>query len=251
MTAPPIRDTPSPHFNERVAGTTPRYIVLHYTGTRDWAEAERHYLSPEPLSPVGPVSPHYMVDEDGAIARFVAEDKRAWHAGKSCWDGLEDLNSWSVGIEIVNPGHMHDYRPFPSAQMDAVALLCRNIMERHGIEAANVLGHSDIAPGRKIDPGELFDWPMLARHGIGLWPEPDQADFDQAEAMRTDESLLRQCLSQAGYDHRLDLPVLIAAFQRHYHPDVFEGDAVMAGVPTLETVARLRRLATIRLNSQA
>jgi N-acetylmuramoyl-L-alanine amidase len=112
------------------------------------------------------VSAHYLIDEDGTVTRLVAEDKRAWHAGRSYWRGITDINSASVGIELVNPGHEFGYRPFADAQMEALVPLLADIKRRHAIAAANVVGHSDIAPARKTDPGELFDWDLLARYEL-------------------------------------------------------------------------------------
>ncbi len=134
-------------------------IVIHYTGMKMAEDALQRLCNP-----AAEVSAHYMIDEDGSIYRLVAEDKRAWHAGVSEWDGITDINSVSIGIELVNPGHEFGYREFPPAQMEALAALCKDIVSRHEIKT--VLGHSDVAPSRKQDPGELFDWNWLAGQGI-------------------------------------------------------------------------------------
>ena len=165
-------DKASPNFGPRQAVdgfTGVRHLVLHYTGMVSGPAALERLCDP-----VAQVSAHYLLDEDGTAYRMVDEAARAWHAGKSFWRGQRDLNSTSIGIEIANPGHDHGYRPFPEAQIDALIELAGGIIARHDITPDNILGHSDIAPGRKIDPGELFPWERLARAGIGLWPEPSQ-----------------------------------------------------------------------------
>lgn len=143
-------------------------IVLHYTGMSSAASACERLCGAE-----GGVSCHYLVDEDGAIIQMVGEEFRAWHAGVSCWQGETDINSRSIGIEIQNPGHALGYRGFPAGQMSAVSALCRDISSRHNIPARHVLAHSDVAPGRKIDPGERFDWEFLYRTGVGHWVPPE------------------------------------------------------------------------------
>lgn len=187
-----INELPSPNFGPRRAidgQTRVRHLVVHYTGMTSCQIALDRLRDPE-----AEVSAHYVLDEDGAVYRLVAEDMRAWHAGKSFWHGAYDINNTSVGIEIVNPGHEYGYRAFPDAQIAAFVALAGEIMRRHEIPACNVLGHSDVAPGRKTDPGELFPWQALAAHGIGLWPEetvtlPGHADMTGA---------LRR-LSEIGY----------------------------------------------------
>ncbi|RYY33924.1 MAG: N-acetylmuramoyl-L-alanine amidase, partial [Sphingomonadales bacterium] len=160
----PIIDAPSPNFNDRRLPVS--MIVLHYTGMVS-GEAALERLR----DPAAEVSAHYLVEEDGRIFRLVDEDKRAWHAGRAHWRGITDVNSASVGIEIVNPGHEHGYRNFTEAQMSAVIPLVAEIKERHGITRGNVVGHSDVAPARKEDPGELFNWHALARLRLAL-PRP-------------------------------------------------------------------------------
>jgi N-acetylmuramoyl-L-alanine amidase len=204
-----ITDTPSPNFGPRAEGKKIKYLILHYTGTPDVALAKR-YL--EGKDPAHPVSAHYLVDEDGSVTRFVDESSRAWHAGKSWWEGEEDINSCSIGIEIQNPGHDYGYRPFPSEQINVVKTLCFEIIDRHGILPAHVLAHSDIAPARKTDPGELFPWQALSQQGIGLWPKngDGEATGDIADI-----------LTAYGYDPRPDLKTRVTAFQRHFEPHVF------------------------------
>ena len=149
---------PSPNFGERKDGKKVTAIILHYTGMPDGKGAEDWLCNSD-----SEVSSHYLVHEDGRIVQMVAEADRAWHAGKSYWHGERDLNSVSVGIEIVNPGHILGYRPFPAKQISAVIRLCRGIALRHGVTPAMVLAHSDIAPGRKTDPGPYFSWGRLRR----------------------------------------------------------------------------------------
>jgi N-acetylmuramoyl-L-alanine amidase len=155
------REEPSPNFNERRLPVS--MVVLHYTGMQSAAKALERLKDP-----AAEVSAHYLIDEDGTVVRLVDESKRAWHAGRSFWRGITDVNSASVGIELVNPGHEFGYRPFPDAQMEALVPLLGDIVRRHDIPRANVVGHSDVAPARKTDPGELFDWDMLARYNLTL-----------------------------------------------------------------------------------
>lgn len=221
-------EAPSPNFGPRKDGKKIKYLVLHYTGTPSAFEALRLLQGGDPSHQV---SAHYMVDEDGTVSRIVQEEMRAWHAGKSYWEGEEDLNSASIGIEIQNPGHEYGYRPFPAEQMAAVTQLCREIMARHNILSYNVLAHSDIAPERKEDPGELFPWQALSEHGIGLWPESGEdgaADLDKM-------------LTAFGYDPRVDLKCRVTAFQRRFEPEVFlTPDSV--GTPSVNTVKFLQSL---------
>jgi N-acetylmuramoyl-L-alanine amidase len=197
-------------------------IVLHYTGMTTAAAALERMCAP-----ASEVSAHYMIDEDGTVWRLVAEERRAWHAGRSFWAGESDINSRSIGIELVNPGHGPDYRPFADAQMAAVERLCHDILGRHPIPSHRVLAHSDVAPDRKQDPGELFDWRRLAAAGIGLWPRsgPQAAvgDGEFADSMR-----------RFGYADAS--AAAVAAFQRHFH------QAGLTGVADGETRSRLAAL---------
>lgn len=225
------------HFEDRKNGGKPNFLILHYTETQNAQAAEDYFIGKIVDEKNGRVSAHYMIDEDGSITQYVDEEKRAWHAGKSYWDGLEDINSFSIGIEIVNPGRRYGYRAFPVQQMRSVVDLCKDIMARHNIPPHRVLGHSDIAPARKVDPGELFDWKMLAGHGIGVWPSPLKEDFEKA----ADESALRTALTSYGYDPHIDFKTVVTAFQRHFYPEIFRTPEAV-GTADKETVARLYAL---------
>jgi N-acetylmuramoyl-L-alanine amidase len=223
---------PSPNHGPRPDGVPVEILLLHYTGMPTAEAALARLCDPE-----AQVSAHYTVDEDGTVYAHVPEDRRAWHAGLGQWRGRSDVNSRSIGIEIVNPGHEFGYRPFPAAQMAAVAELCLAIMGRHGITPENVLAHSDIAPARKQDPGELFDWPALAALGIGLWPTPSQPDDkpgDMDGRCSYTDAEVADLLGRYGYDP-LE-PAALLAFQRHFHPENLTGTA------DAETVRRLRAL---------
>ncbi len=175
----PIIWHPSPNFGERPADSAIDMLVLHYTGMLSGELALERMCDP-----ASQVSAHYMIEEDGCIYQLVAEGKRAWHAGRGQWRGCCDVNSRSIGIEIVNPGHEFGYRPFAVRQIDALKALCQAILARHDIPAHHIIAHSDLAPDRKEDPGELFPWQQLAAEGIGLWPregaENPQSDKDDA-----------------------------------------------------------------------
>lgn len=220
-------DLPSPNHGPRADGAAVRFLILHYTGMRDAAAALRQLTDP-----ASQVSAHYTIDEDGTVYRHVAEDRRAWHAGVSSWEGLGDVNGRSIGVEIVNPGHEFGCRPFPAVQMQAVAALARGVAARWNIRPHDVLGHSDVAPTRKRDPGELFDWNGLARQGVGVWPAPAAADYDGPR----DEATLRALLTAYGYDAQAPLAAALTAFQRRFQTDRLERTA------DGETFARLRAL---------
>ncbi|GGA40014.1 N-acetylmuramoyl-L-alanine amidase [Sphingomonas psychrolutea] len=205
-----IIDTPSPNFDERLLPVS--IVVLHYTGMQT-AEAAIDRLR----DPAAKVSAHYLIAEDGQVLRMVAEEKRAWHAGKSRWRGIEDVNSASIGIEIVNPGHEFGYRPFLEEQIDALIPLLAGIKERYGITRGNVVGHSDIAPTRKQDPGELFPWSRLAKVRLAL-PRPTQKLMDP---MWSDAGFLI-ALERFGYDVS-DKLAAIVAFQRRFRPELIDG----------------------------
>ena len=211
MSDDPI-ECPSPNFDERALPVT--MLVLHYTGMQDAASAIGWLTNPE-----AKVSSHYVVAEDGQVLRLVAEDKRAWHAGRSYWRGITDVNSASVGIEIVNPGHEWGYRPFPEEQMAALLPLLADIVARHGIAPANVVGHSDVAPARKEDPGELFDWERLARLRLAL-ARPRKG---LADPHWTPGGFLI-ALERFGYDVA-DGPAAVRAFQRRFRPETIDGIA--------------------------
>ena len=209
----------SPNFNERSPSIPLDMLVIHYTGMETGEEAKARLCSPE-----FEVSAHYFIDEDGTVDCLVDEDKRAWHAGVAWWRGGFDINAHSIGIELVNPGHEFGYRAFPEPQMVALINLSKSILSRHPISPHNVVGHCDVAPNRKLDPGELFDWKRLADSGIGLWannPQPIRISDEQATMM----------LTAYGYSV-VDLIVTITAFQRHFRPSKVDGlmDPETAGI---------------------
>jgi N-acetylmuramoyl-L-alanine amidase len=206
---------PSPNFDARPAATPVDILLLHYTGMETGAAAVARLCDPE-----AKVSAHYTVDEDGTVFAHVPEEARAWHAGLSYWAGARDINARSIGIEIVNPGHEFGYRSFPDAQIEAVIELALAVFSRHAIPAARVLGHSDVAPARKLDPGELFPWGTLALAGIGLWPQTRKRRLPVSFA---------DALRAFGYGLRPEMDVatetVIAAFQRHFRPARIDGVA--------------------------
>jgi N-acetylmuramoyl-L-alanine amidase len=208
MTA--VIDTPSPNFDERTLPVS--MLVLHYTGMIDAAAAIQRLTDPE-----AKVSAHYLVAEDGQVIRLVDESKRAWHAGKSHWRGIDDINSASIGIELVNPGHEFGYRPFAEAQIDALVPLVSEIVQRHGITRGNVVGHSDIAPKRKQDPGELFPWYRLARVRLAL-PRPTRNLMDP----HWSDAGFLLALERFGYDVT-DMLAAVVAFQRRFRPELLDG----------------------------
>lgn len=205
-----IIDTPSPNYDERTLPVS--MIVLHYTGMQTAQAAIDRLRDPD-----AKVSAHYLIAEDGTILRMVDEEKRAWHAGKSRWRGIEDVNSASIGIEIVNPGHEFGYRPFLEEQIDALIPLVADITARHGITRGNVVGHSDIAPTRKQDPGELFPWNRLAKLRLAL-PRPTK---NLMEPLWSDAGFLI-ALERFGYDVS-DKLAAIVAFQRRFRPELLDG----------------------------
>lgn len=204
-------ETPSPNFDERALPVS--MIVLHYTGMEDAASAIAQLANPE-----AKVSAHYVVAEDGQIVRMVPEEKRAWHAGRSHWRGITDINSASVGIEVVNPGHEFGYRPFPDDQIDALIPLVAEIKERYHITRGNVVGHSDIAPTRKRDPGELFPWARLARHRLAL-PRPTRNLMDP----NWSDAGFLLALERFGYEVT-DPMAAVVAFQRRFRPELIDGE---------------------------
>ena len=226
-----VRDAPSPNHDERPPGEAIDTLVLHYTGMRTAEEAIARLRDP-----ASRVSAHYVVEEDGAVWRLVPEERRAWHAGVSHWRGREALNGRSVGVEVVNPGHEWGYRPFPALQMVAVCDLCLDIIARHGIAARDVVGHSDVSPDRKQDPGELFDWEGLAANGVGLWP---RAAGGAAERRAVAAERAPALLAAIGYRTDLPLPVLLTAFQRRWRPERVDGAADGATLARLVAVAAL------------
>jgi len=202
---------PSPNQDDR-GGAAVDMLVLHYTGMQSGADALARLCDPSAR-----VSAHYTIDEDGAVYAMVPQDRRAWHAGLSYWAGARDINARSIGIELVNPGHEFGYRPFPDAQITSLITLAHDILARHAIPAWRVLGHSDVAPARKDDPGELFPWARLAAEGIGLWTKP--GDTDPGEAA------VPGLLTHYGYDPDAPPEKAITAFQRHFRPSRVDGMA--------------------------
>lgn len=229
---------PSPNHGERL--TPVSSLILHYTGMPTGASALEQLTRAE-----SQVSAHYFVDEDGTILQLVPEARRAWHAGRSFWAGETDMNSASIGIEIVHPGHA-DPRPFPDRQIEAVAALCRDICGRRAILPRRVLGHSDIAIGRKIDPGEFFPWKALAEQGVGHYVEP--ARIIGGAALETGASGaevrdLQRTLADYGYkidvsgDYDEASAGAVAAFQRHFRPALVDGRADSSTIATLRALA--------------
>jgi len=212
-----IRERASPNHDARPEPGRIDMLVLHYTGMKTAAEAIDRLCDL-----AAKVSAHYVIDEDGTVWRLVEEGRRAWHAGVSFWQGTENVNAVSIGIELVNPGQEWGYRAFPEAQMGSLETLARALLQRHPIPADRVVGHSDVAPLRKQDPGELFDWPRLARVGIGLWPtEPAPAAMDIAAAQAMLSSIGYR-VPRAGVLDDETRQVLIA-FQRRFRPRRIDG----------------------------
>jgi len=246
-----VIDLPSPNFNERTA--PPDLCLLHYTGMRT-AEAAMARMCDRSAE----VSAHYCVDEAGQVYRLVAEERRAWHAGVSFWKGETDLNGRSIGIEIVNPGHEFGYSDFPVAQIDAVIGLLDDIRSRWDIAQSRILGHSDVAPERKIDPGEKFPWQALAQHGHGLWPDAfDQIEPEREAAMGPPLGVgdtgpgvfaLQGALGKLGYNilpggpFDAETATIVGAFQRHWHPEAIG----TAGEGLADARTRIRLMALLR-----
>ncbi len=221
-----IIPAPSPNFNERPG--PPDILVMHYTGMESGEAAIARLRDPE-----AKVSSHYVVEEDGRIFTLVAEERRAWHAGVSFWKGERDINGRSIGIEIVNPGHEFGYRPFPDAQIAAVIALTADIRTRWMIADGDIIAHSDVAPARKIDPGELFPWKTLAQAGHGLWVAPDPAPgaplaegAEGAGVFAFQAGLTRlgyECPPSGQFDPATT--TVVSAFQRHWRPHQVDGIA--------------------------
>ena len=232
-------DAPSPNFDVRK--TPPDMIVLHYTGMQTGEGALARLTDAQ-----AKVSSHYLVEEDGRVFRLVAEERRAWHAGVSFWKGETDVNSRSIGIEIVNPGHEWGYRAFPKAQIAAVIALAADIRTRWLIDDSRIVGHSDVAPDRKDDPGELFPWKALAEAGHGLWVEPPAAPGaplgEGAEGAGV--FALQAGFTRLGYDcapsgtFDAHTTSVVRAFQRHWRQERFDG--VADGETRARLIALLR-----------
>ncbi|MEQ8658689.1 MAG: N-acetylmuramoyl-L-alanine amidase [Hyphomicrobiales bacterium] len=227
---------PSPNFDSR-DGAPVDILLLHYTGMPDDEGAVRWLADPR-----SKVSCHYVIHEDGRIVQMVDEADRAWHAGQGSWKGVSDINARSIGIEICNPGHEHGYRAFPKAQITSLIALAKPLIGHHGIAREHVLAHSDIAPERKEDPGELFPWDELHAHGIGhyLTPAPIQdgrfmAVGDAGEAVGALQSMLKLYgygLQPTG-QFDLQTELVVKAFQRHFRPERIDGVADSSTVSTL------------------
>lgn len=237
MIVSPLADAfiPAANHEPRRNGRAVDMLLLHYTGMASAAAAFDLLVSAD-----SGVSCHYLVDRDGRITQMVGEEERAWHAGVSVWEGETDSNSRSIGIEIDNPGHSLGYIDFPAVQMDAVIALCRDILRRHAIPARHVLAHSDVAPGRKIDPGERFDWRLLVGQGIGHWVEPaplDATPLTSAELIEFQSLLARYGYGITASGHADEHTAKVTdAFQRHFRP------ALVNGVPDRSALVTVRRL---------
>ncbi|HST94355.1 MAG TPA: N-acetylmuramoyl-L-alanine amidase [Microvirga sp.] len=235
---------PSPNHGERKEGRHPSMLVLHYTGMPDEGEALQWLCNP-----MSQVSAHYFVFGDGRVLQMVPEARRAWHAGVSSWDGETDINSRSIGIEIANPGHPGGLPPFPDGQIDSVVALTRDILTRWRIPAVRVLAHSDVAPGRKLDPGEAFPWERLHRAGVGHWVAPapirDGRFFSRGDQGMPIEAL-QAMLAMYGYGVRIngvfdeDTEKVVAAFQRHFRPERVDGVADASTITTLRNLIAAR-----------
>jgi N-acetylmuramoyl-L-alanine amidase len=232
---------PAINIEPRRDGASPRLLILHYTGMSSGAKAVQWLACAQSR-----VSCHYVIDEAGEITQLVPEALRAWHAGVSFWDGISDINSASIGIEIQNPGHEDGYPDFPAQQMVAVAALSRDIVVRHGLRPRDVLAHSDVAPARKIDPGEKFDWRFLHARGVGHWVEPVPVDVDDTGFERgyfgPGVREMQVALQRYGYgvevSGTIDLATSFAlrAFQLHFRPARIDGRLDHS---TLATLSRL------------
>ena len=238
--------SPSPNLDERKDGRRPDMILLHYTGMQN-GEAALSRL----CMAASRVSAHYVVFEDGRIVQCVPEDKRAWHAGESSWAGETDINSRSIGIEIVNPGHEFGYRNFPLRQTAAVISLCRSILTRRGpLSAERRLGHSDVAPARKQDPGEKFPWELLSESGIGHWVSAAPLDLEGPTIKPGDRgeqvARLQRTLASYGYaiaetgSYDDATGIVVTAFQRHFRPAKVDGIADASTLLTLRALIETR-----------
>lgn len=238
-----VIERPSPNFDERTCRRPVDMVVLHYTGMPT-AEAALARLA----DPAAKVSAHYCIDEDGTVYALVPEEKRAWHAGLAFWRGVRDVNARSVGIELVNPGHEFGYREYPVVQIEALLELLGDIAGRYDILPGNYVGHSDIAPQRKEDPGELFPWHRLAAAGFGRWWAPDFTVTPHAPVLtpgtRNGAVLdLQVALDRIGYGIEgsglYDQPteMVVRAFQRHWRP------AQVDGISDAETTSLIHHIA--------
>jgi len=241
----------SPNFNDRKLPVS--MLILHYTGMENGVTAKARLCDP-----AAEVSAHWLVHEDGMVDRLVDEDKRAWHAGRGSWNGITDVNSASIGIEIVNGGHNvpladGSLPPYPDAQILAVIKLAKDIIERHDIQPRNIVGHSDIAPERKEDPGEHFPWAGLAAAGVGIWPgdlpEDDRILFEAGDRDRG-ISIIQRGLADLGYGASVTgcldehTQAIIRAVQRRYRP------AKIDGIIDMQVMEVLKRLSAAAQQAQ-
>ena len=233
---------PSPNHGERKDGRRPHSIILHYTGMNS-AEAALKWL----CNPLSEVSCHYFVFEDGHTLQLVPEARRAWHAGRGSWRGETDMNSASIGIEIVNPGHDGGYPDFPKAQIEAVSELIADIMDRWNMPSVRLLAHSDIAPRRKADPGEKFPWALLASLGLGHWIEPAPIEGGRFFSLGDEGQPIKALQALLGvYGYGLDVSgvydeeteAVVRAFQRHFRPERVDGVADASTIKTLHGLVR-------------
>ncbi len=247
MMSDPLPDSPlaaaflaSPNFGERRGDRRPNALILHYTGMPTAQSALAQLCDP-----AAEVSAHYLVHEDGRIVQLVAERDRAWHAGKALWKGESDLNSASIGIELVNPGHDGGAPPFPEAQIEATIALARDISARWTIPSERVLAHSDVAPERKRDPGEAFPWDQLHQAGVGRWVEP--RPISGGPLMRAEEEgphvrALQALFALYGYGIAISgvydrgTRAVVTAFQRHFRPERVDGEADASTLATLKAL---------------
>ena len=247
---------PSPNHGERAGGRHPDMLILHYTGMTSEQEALTRLCSP-----VSEVSCHYVVTEEGRIIQCVPEKRRAWHAGEGAWAGETDINSCSIGIEIVNPGHDFGYPDFPRRQIGAVTALCRAILRRRSIKPERILAHSDTAPSRKKDPGEKFPWAVLHHSGIGHWVKPAPVKPGPSFGLGDSGDVIR-ALQSALHEYGYAVPVtgqfdeetraVVTAFQRHFRPALCDGRLDSSTLVTLRTLleaTKAYRLPPVELNT--
>lgn len=206
-----IISCPSLNFDNRADGQSPSMIIIHYTGTLTADEAKIRFCDNQPTDSIGRISPHYMIGERAEIYQFVDEDKRAWHAGRASWGNNTDINSASIGIEIWNTGHEYHFEDFIPDQINTLIELISDIRTRWNIPDKNILGHSDVAPGRKLDPGEKFPWDKLAASGIGLLPQI-------SGLTKSDADHFFDKLRTYGYSYTDHPPILLSEFRRHFLP---------------------------------
>lgn len=226
----------SPNFGERAGGQNASMAIIHYTGLES-AEQALAWL----CDPGKEVSAHYVIDEVGRLHHLVDNDKRAWHAGLSSWEGEADINSASIGIELVNPGHEFGYKEFPQKQVDVLVALLSDLVAGYSIRPNHILGHSDVAPGRKQDPGHLFPWQQLSEKGFGLWPHPNEHDYQAAEDIVLDVGRVQGLLVGFGYTANASHEELFMAFHRHFYPEKFD----CGGAPDQVDIASVAKLLSL------